>query len=326
MSTGCARASCPILAALVWAATGGVPAAAQEPAPPAAESTEAPAAPDDAGDGEGAPPAAGAPAPDDAEGLSPVQRFRRGEMHFAYGDCAGTVSALAPVAVPGELEDEKQLVEAHRMLAVCYFQQGRPDEVKRQLESLLFIDPEYELDPFRTPPPVMELFDELKDTIREKLRAIEDARKQREAKTQKPTGTLLVERTTVVRETPFAAVFLPFGLSQWANGEVIKAAIVGSLQGLTLATNIGAGVTALGIDAIDGTIGSYPRDEPVQAVAYQGAWLVSTLALATFVGVYGYGVADAMWNYEETTTARTKEDRRELTPQEAQQELRRLDE
>jgi hypothetical protein len=316
-------------------AEGAEPAAPAEPSePPASEppASEPPAS-EPAGVSPAAPPTGETPAlpavdgpagEGGVDGLSAVQRFRRGEMHFAYGDCQGTVDALAAVAVPGELGDEKQLVEAHRMLAVCSFQLGDNDAVRGNLESLLFIEPDYELDPFRTPPPVMELFDELKQAIKAKLEAIEKARtKPRQAP---PAGSvLLVEREVVVRDAPYAAVFLPFGLSQWANGEGVKAIVIGGLQGASLLTNVGGGIAAFAIDAQD-QLGAAPAGDEglAQRTAYTAAWLVSAVGLATLVGAYGYGVADAMWNYEDGAIVKNHEDRRQLSPEEAERELQRL--
>lgn len=261
--------------------------------------------------------------PPPAERLSPAQLFRRGEVRFEYGDCAGAVEALEGISVPGILGDDKELVEAYRILGVCYFQLGRPDDATRSLEALLYIDPEYALDPFRTPPPVTEHFEDLKAAIVRKLREIEE---QRQESSDPPVArTLLVDRERVVKTTPFATVFLPFGLSQLSNGEPVKAGIIGGAQGLALLVNVVATLSTVAIDLSDQKIGTAPIRDTVQRQSYSVAQAVSIGALAAFVGAYIYGMADAMWNREEELEVDLREEQREISPEEAKRMQRRLD-
>jgi hypothetical protein len=260
---------------------------------------------------------------EEAAPLSTAQLFRRGEVRFEYGDCAGAVEAFEGIAVPGVLSDEKQLVEAYRILGVCFFQLGREGDATRSLEALLYIDPEYTLDPFRTPPPVTEHFEELKATIRRKLREIEE---QRRGSTEPPPSrTLLVERERLVKTTPFATVFLPFGLAQWANGEPLKGSFLGTAQGIALLANAGAGLTAVAIDLSDQKLGTAPVGDIGQRQGYTVAWAISVAALAGLVGAYAYGVADALWNREAEVEIEVREQQREVPPDEAKKMLRRLD-
>lgn len=255
---------------------------------------------------------------------APRDRYRRGVASFDYGDCAGAVTALEPIAVPGILDDQEQLVDTYRILGVCFFQAGRTSDAVKSLEALLYIDPSYQLDPFRTPPPVSELFEERKALIQKKLEQIEEERRRQEA--ARPRGGLLVERERVLKTTPFATVFLPFGTAQALNGEGGKAVIIGALQGVTLAANLAATLTALGVDVSDGKVGSRPHDDLVQGQVFAVAWVTSVIALAGFVGSYGYGVADAWWNRVPEEEVSNTERHRRVEGDEAKRLLRRLGE
>lgn len=254
---------------------------------------------------------------------SPTERYRRGVASFDYGDCASATTALEDIAVPGILGDEKQLVDSYRILGVCYFQAGRTTDAVRTLEALLYIDPAYQLDPFRTPPPVTELFEERKRVIRQKLEQIEEEKRRQEP--EAAPHTVVIERERVMRETPFATVFLPFGAAQYVNGEGGKGALIGGIQGLSLVANLVASIAALGIDMSDQKLRSAPHDDVVQSQAFTIAWAASAVALSAFVLSYAYGVADAWWNRVPEREVSATEEHQRVEGEEAKRLLRRLD-
>src|SRR5690606_29813874 len=89
---------------------------------------------------------------------------------------------------------------------------------------------------------------------------------------------------------------LPFGASQYINGESGKGLIIGGLQGATLAANLIAGITALSFDLGDGKAGGGSKRDQLQHTGFNVAWVASVAALGGFVVTYVYGVADAWWN------------------------------
>lgn len=291
---------------MAWA----LPALAQG-APPAEPPPTPAAAP--------APPAAAAA---DAAPLStPEQRYARGKNLFEYGDCPGTLEQLAPLVVPGTLGDERQQLDVHRMLGVCFALGGKPIEAARELSSLLAIDPDYTLDPFLTPPVAVEIFEKQKASMRAQL---EEIRRAREAeKKDNLDGGVLVERVTTVRETPLAAAFMPFGLAQAANDDVVMAIVVGSAQGVALGTAV---VGFYGVQAIDAEMlskatqgGAWTDDDAAVAKAEQSRdvfYFVQLGGAMAFALTYGLGVADALWNFEDRAVVERKQTRRPLTPAE----------
>ncbi len=293
---------------LAWA----VPALAQAaPAasPPPESPPEAPPA---------ATPAPAAPPPSEAPPATPEQRYAKGKSLFEYGDCAGTIDQLAPLVVPGTLGDERQQLDVHRMLGICLALANKPIEAARELSSLLAIDPEYTLDPFLTPPVAVEIFEKQKASMRVQL---EEIRRAREAeKKDNLDGGVLVERVTTVRETPLAAAFLPFGLAQAANEDLVMAIVLGSVQAATL----GAAVVGFWGDQVarGDIISIYKRDpaSPPPPISIGEAeanhhvfWAVQLGGAMAFALAYGFGVADALWNYEDRAIVERKQTRRPLT-------------
>lgn len=255
---------------------------------------------------EPAPPALTPAPPAEAPPATAEQRYGRGKNLFEYGDCAGALDQLGPLVVPGTLGDERQQLDVHRMLGVCHALAGRAIEAAREFSSLLAIDPDYTLDPFLTPPAAVEIFDKQKASMRAQL---EEIRRAREAeKKDNLDGGVLVERVTTLRETPLAAAFLPFGLAQAANDDVVMAIVLGSVQGLA------ASVAVVGfygdMAAKAELIKSPSLEAEARGQAFQIAHLVGSLA---FVLGYGVGVADALWNYEDKAVVERKQTRRPLT-------------
>lgn len=280
--------------------------------------------------GDAPPPPAVAPALPAEEPPTPEARYKRGTNFFEYGDCTSAVEVLGPLAQPGQLKDEAQQVEVHRMLGVCFYQLGRIADASRELSSLLYIDPDYTLDPFLTPPPVVELFEAQKAGIRQKLDEIKKAREREER--EAPAAGILVERTTVIRESPFATIFMPFGLAQLANGDVGLGVVLGSAQAALLAANIGAYWWTVGISRpATGTptpalFGAREVKTPGDTVLYTTLAYAGAAALVVGVGVYLGSVVQAWWFREDRRVVEDKEERRALTPEEMKQALRRLDE
>lgn len=278
---------------MAWA----LPALAQD-APPAAPAPSAPSPVVEVVPAEPALPAA-----------TPEQRYAKGKNLFEYGDCPGTIEQLAPLVVPGTLGDERQQIDVHRMLGICLALANKPIEAARELSSLLAIDPDYTLDPFLTPPAAVEIFERQKTSMRAQL---EEIRRAREADNKDNLdGGVLVERVTTVRQTPLAAAFLPFGLAQAANDDAVMAIVLGSAQGVAVATAV------VGFYGDQAAKAELIKDPSLEAQSRQQTfWTVQVVGSLAFALAYGIGVADALWNYEDKAVIDRKQTRRPLTPAE----------
>jgi hypothetical protein len=238
--------------------------------------------------------------------LTDDERYRRGTNLFEYGDCESVVDVMADFSIGGGGGDEERLAEAHRMLGICYFQLGRRAEAERELKSLLYLNPDFVLDPFLTPPPVVELFEQLKAGMREKLDDVRRARESTRKETQR-TKTLVIEKNTRVAVTPWQVVLLPFGLAQAANGEILKGVAFGIVQAGFIVANVGAWalLQALrpasggAVVPVAGTVTLGGSEVTLQAILAQVAWVAMATTFGAFAVTYLAGVGDAWWNHED---------------------------
>jgi hypothetical protein len=251
--------------------------------------------------------------------MAPEQRFKTGASLFAYRDCPGAVAVLSDLAIPGQLDDERDQLSVHRMLGICFALGDQRREAAREFSSLLSIDPDFELDPFEVPPPVVEVFDAQKAAMKVRLAEIRRARERAREDGVGDEGGVLVERVTTVRTTPWAASFLPFGLSQLANGEPVKAAVLGAAQGIGLLANVAGFWGSLAVQ--QGFKDGFTDDE---VVAENVFWYGQFVGAGLFAVGYGIAVADAFWNREDQAVLADKQTKRPLTPAELKR-LRRIE-
>jgi hypothetical protein len=262
-------------------------------------------------------PSPGTAAPAD---VTPELRYKRGKGLFDYGDCNGTLETLSPLSVPGQLQDEREQLDVHRMLGVCDALNDKPKDAEHEFDSLLSIDPRFNLDPFLTPPAAIEIFDRQKESMKAKLDEIQRARDRAKQHADEMQGGVLLERTTVVRDEPLAVSFMPFGLAQAANGETGKAIAVGVVQGVTLASTVvtfWASMAILG-QQVNPTQKGDAGTAAAQSEAYSALVYTEVGSAMAFVLAYGYGAGDALWNREDRAVVEKREQKRPLTPEEIQ--------
>lgn len=251
------------------------------------------------------------------DGDSAYQRFRRAKNRFEFGDCVGALEELAGLDAPEVLKDEKQLLEVHQMRGICFALGENPQAAAHEFERLLHISPQHELDPFLTPPAVVDIFAATKTRIREEIERLKAAQAQQEQTQPEALRVVWVERELERQKTPLAAVFLPFGLAQWANAQEGKAIAIGGVQLAALAANVASYWAMQGIKS-----GEAPT--AAELTAYRSLQTIQAGALVVTLGAYLYGVADAWWNYEPVRAQVIAEQRQELTGQDARESLRRL--
>ena len=180
----------------------------------------------------------------------PELKRARDRFEFgAYADAAGTLQQL--LARNPELT-EAEAVDAYRMLGIAEFHLGDLAQARSAFVNLLSYDPDYALDPFLVPPPIVEFFDRVKNehestlaplreqrrALREQQRLADEAKRKLLQEEQARTGppTKLVR----VQERIYLFNWLPFGAGQFQNGERAKGTAIAAAQ-LTLgAVNIGA--------------------------------------------------------------------------------------
>lgn len=257
-----------------------------------------------------------------AQAASPSE-FKRARNLFEYGDYRAAIPLLEAMVLPGKLENEDDAAAAHRMLAVAYFQTGKKAEAAREFKSLLYLNPDAVLDPFLTPPDVVEYFDSVKADMADRLPQLREMReqekKQRERTKEeaearaKPAPAVAQVLVRKVRVVPLLAFFVPGGVPQFMMNHPIR----GTLALLVLAgaplpslvfflaarLSVSQCVRSVGQQFLEGGTGGIQcdprRDTAVSAsdsitpVVHAGFTLMQWASLALVPLAYGAGVLDA---------------------------------
>jgi tetratricopeptide (TPR) repeat protein len=173
---------------------------------------------------------------------SPEADLKRARTRFdfgAYADCAGTVRQL--LADSPELS-EKEAVDAYRMLAISEYQLGDLSQARSAFVNLLSWDPDFTLDPFLVPPPIVELLDQVKRDNEEALKPLRERRralKEQQRLADDAKRRLLMEEqirtgppTKLVRvqERLYLFNWMPFGAGQFQNGDRVKGTAIAAGQ------------------------------------------------------------------------------------------------
>lgn len=167
----------------------------------------------------------------------------------AYADCAGTLHRW--LASEPLLPDE-QAVEAYRMLGISEYHLGDQAQARASFVNLLSFDPEFALDPFLVPPPIVEFFDRVKKEsepalaplrerrrqLREQQRLAEEARRRLLSDEQARSGP--PTKVVRVQERVYLFNWLPLGAGQFQNGDRAKGTAIAAGQVVLGLVNLGA--------------------------------------------------------------------------------------
>jgi len=244
--------------------------------------------------------------------LAAPAELKRAKGRFEFGswaDCAGT---LRPFLASQPILTDDEAVEAWRLLGLSEYHLGDQPAARTAFVNLLSFDPDYTLDPFLVPPPMVDFFDrvkrehepqlaplrERKRALREQQRLAEEARRRLLAEEHARNGP--PTKVVRVQEHVYLLNWMPFGAGQYQNGEKTKGTAIAIGQVSLALVNVAA-IVAHGQIADDRsrlctssepncTSPPYSNDDRkllgnLEAVKYVSAGM--------FWALYGYGVWDA---------------------------------
>jgi hypothetical protein len=184
--------------------------------------------------------------------LAAPAELKRARDRFEFGAWADAAGTLRQLVSSGKPLAEADALDAYRMLGIAEYHLGDLAQARAAFVNLLSYDPEYKLDPFLVPPPIVELFDQVKREneaalapLREQRRALkeqerlaEEAKRRLLAEEQARSGppTKLVR----VQERLYMFNWMPFGAGQFQNGDRGKGVALASGQIVAGAVNIAA--------------------------------------------------------------------------------------
>lgn len=253
-------------------------------------------------------------APLSSEATTPEERYRRAASLMDAGDCAAVLALLEGLHLPGLLADERRVLDVHRMRGHCLVLLSRTDEASRQFEDVLYIDPNHELDAFRTPPDVIACFERTRRELQEKQLEFESVRRAPTAPPAPRAPVQWIERERRVQAVPLAAVLLPAGIGQWLNGDASRALWFGGAQLAALGLNIGC---YWGMQATRSAPSPGP-DEVSRYALLQGGQIAALGALGL---AYGWGVADAWTGHQALREISMQTMHEEISEDEARRRL-----
>jgi len=170
--------------------------------------------------------------------------LRRAKNEYSYGNYAVAADHLRSLLYPMRLITDEQVIEARKLLALCYYQTGQLDGVGDEFRKLLYLDPDYKLDPFEVPPPIVDDFERVREKLQPELDVIRQRKSDVQLAVRLPKGVRRVVTSRAIEHSALGT-FLPFGVGQFQNGETRWGVFFAATELLLLAANIAAYVGLL---------------------------------------------------------------------------------
>ncbi len=248
---------------------------------------------------------------------APPPDLKRARDRYEFGAYADAAGAVREILARRKDLSEADVVEAYRILGLSEFQLGDRGAARSAFVSLLSIDPDYALDPFLVPPPIVEFFDRVKKENEEHLRPLRERKRQlreQERLAEEARRRLLAEEqarsgppTRVVRVQDRIYLFnwLPFGAGQFQNGDTARGTVIATAEVVIGLANIAAILVHNQISddrtrrcsLQDTTNCSRPPISDSDRRLLQRIDTVKYATAGLFWAVYAYGVVDAHLGY-----------------------------
>ena len=231
----------------------------------------------------------------------------------AYADAAGSLRQM--LARAPDLTDA-EAVDAYRMLGIAEYQLGDRLAARAAFVNLLSFEPDYSLDAFLVPPPIVEFFDAVKKEhepalapLRERRRELarqrrlaDEAKRRLLAEEQARTGT--PGKIVRIEERVYLFNWMPLGAGQFQNGERAKGTAIAAGQLVLGLVNVAAIVVhnQIADDRTRTCISGQPgcsrppySDSDRNLISQIDA--LKYVSAGLFWALYGYGVWDAHRNF-----------------------------
>jgi tetratricopeptide (TPR) repeat protein len=144
--------------------------------------------------------------------------LRRAKNEYAYGNYEPAAEMLRGLLYPIRLSNDEQVIETRKYLALSYFLLGKFVAASEEFGKLLYLSPDFQLDPYTVPPPIIELLELVRTQRRPELDAIRQRKSDEKAQVAAQRGFVRhVEQTMFERSE--LGTLLPFGVGQFQNGE-----------------------------------------------------------------------------------------------------------
>jgi hypothetical protein len=211
--------------------------------------------------------------------------LRHGIYAYEHADYAEAVAAISSVLYPLKLTSEEDVASARKYLGAAFFFSGKKAEAAEEFKKLLILRPEFKMDAFMFPPPLVLFFDEVRASIKDRLETAKPGAEQQEGIVRQ--SERIIERRA--EKHSFALNFVPFGAPQFQNGHMAKGWALFGIEVALLALNIASYWQARSYAGPDG----YYRTESARDGARN--WMIIQMtSLSLLGGAVVYGIADGI--------------------------------
>lgn len=215
--------------------------------------------------------------------------LRRAKNEYAYGNHQEAAEQLRGLLYPMRLYNDDQVIEARKYLALSYYQLGKLNATSEEFGKLLYYSPDYQLDPYTVPPPIIELFELVRAQKKPELDAIRQRNLDKQREQASRQGTVRIIEQTLIERSELVTL-LPFGVGQFQKGDY-RWGIVFALSELALlGVNIGAYLWA-------SSFGPVVHDDETYELV-QALTVVQYGALALFGVVWSIGAFHAHLGFQ----------------------------
>jgi len=218
---------------------------------------------------------------------SPADDLRNARTEFRAGNYGGAKDLLAPLLYPSaQLSTTDDLAQAHLLLGICYFELGQRDNAGREIKEALALDPTLNISaaPDLYSAPAIAFFTSMRQALEQEL-AEQAAERERARLRQR------LRNTPAVDKSQYWLNFVPLGMGQLQNGQKGKAAFFFASE----ATMVGLSFGIYLYQRLKYSDGRVPAEDVDTVRNLQIAQIGAGLA---GWALYGYGVIDAIKNYE----------------------------
>ncbi|HEY6101491.1 MAG TPA: tetratricopeptide repeat protein [Anaeromyxobacter sp.] len=238
--------------------------------------------------------------------------LKRAKDRFEFGAYAEAAGALRQILSGTPHLTDPEAVDAYRMLGIAEYQLGDRLAARAAFVNLLSFEPDYALDAFLVPPPIVEFFDAVKKEheptlaplrerrreLREQMRLEDEAKRRLLAEEAVRTGP--PGKVVRVEERVYLFNWMPLGAGQFQNGDRAKGAAIAAGQLVLGLVNVSAIVFHNQIaqdrtrTCISGQAGcSRPPYSDSDRNLLSQIDAVKYVSAGLFWALYGWGVWDA---------------------------------
>jgi tetratricopeptide (TPR) repeat protein len=243
--------------------------------------------------------------------------LRRANARLEFGAWAEAAAIVRQYLGANPKPAEAEAVLAYRILGLAEWHLGDRPQARSAFVALLSEDPDYKLDPFLVPPPIVEFFEEVRreqEPLLEPLRERKRALREQERLAEEARRRLLAEerarsgppaKVLRVQDHIYGLNWVPFGAGQFQNGHRAKGTAIAAGELVLGAANVGAILlhNRLATDpgrrcSASQTVGcSHPPFSDSVRSDLRTVDVVKYASAGLFWALYAYGVVDAHLHY-----------------------------